>query len=159
MIFNNICYLYFTGFQIADIKQSSPLQLKGSIPCFLSVKMSAHAANRTMRVLQFHFTHCTYFLTSIYCCEVVPHLNRFSFAAALIALSCLCPTKLAYVFNRRRSKSSKQTSFSAGKHECTVDAHAHIYRPLGAYYLKCHHLICAIYIVGLIPCQVMVVGN
>ena len=29
MIFNNICYLYFTGFQIADIKQSPPLQLKG----------------------------------------------------------------------------------------------------------------------------------
>ena len=48
-------------------------------------------------------------------CEVVPHLNRFSFAAALIALSCLCPTKLAYVFYWRRSKSSKKTSWDCAQ--------------------------------------------
>ena len=118
MIRNNICYLYFTGSQNTYIRQSSPLQHQGqyhvsSQRCHPMLLVSS--SMRLMRVLQFHFTHCTYFLTSIYCCEVVPHLNRFSFHAALIALSCLCPTKLAHVFNWKTIKIIKTKFIHSSK--------------------------------------------
>ena len=65
--------------------------------------------------------------------------------------------KVVVALTERQSISSKQTSFTAGEHECTVDAPVHIYQPQGAYYLHCHYLISNIYIVESRLCPVVVV--